>query len=744
MSDGDLARLYGRAKIGPAGEVVAGSYGTWRLTYVAGSKGVAPGGRIHMYTDSDTDWGIPQFGEPEGAEYMTLQAPPTAGIAITVVDITSLVLTVQGEGLKAGNEVVLTFGVTSGGGPGSRAQTFKEKERYFWIDVDSGDGDGSVTLPDPPYLTIIGGDAARLVVVAPSTAVVGQPFRLLVRAEDEWGNPAMQYRGTVEIQASSIDIPVTQYTLGPEDNGVWLIEGCSPSTDGVHKVTVVDSERGLNGASNPILVRVEKAQHALYWGDPHGGQIAMAEKIPDFFHYARDIAGLDFVGYQRNDHSLSKEDWVLQQEAEKEFYQPGRFVPLPGFEWSGTTDKGGHHNIYFRRHGQPIRRSSHSRVEDKSDIDTDLTHITDAYDAYRNADVAITPHVGGAHADLVYHEPTLEPALEMTSTHGSFEWFMDEALERRYRIGFIGGSDSHTGRPGTDHPGHQPRRYAKSGLAALYAEEATLESIHKALMARRCYATTGARIVVRVDADQHLMGDEYAIDTSPQISVFVAGTAPLESVELFRGREKIHSHPVDLISSRNRVRVLWDGASRKTSYSGVVWDGNLQLKGGAIKSVEEIRFDSPRSRIVDFTREAVNWHSITCGYRSGLVLELDAVKDNAKLELVINTSLISAALFGGHGERAPTRMSYAPGERVMFDVDLRELTYGPKELEIGLLDRKVTVSLAPEAGAETAEFTFADPAPEPGINPYWVRVVQADMEMAWTSPVYVDYVSSPV
>ena len=68
MSDGDLARLYGRAKIGPAEDVVAGSYGTWRLTYVAGSKGVAPGGRIRVYTDSDTDWGIPQFGEPDGAE----------------------------------------------------------------------------------------------------------------------------------------------------------------------------------------------------------------------------------------------------------------------------------------------------------------------------------------------------------------------------------------------------------------------------------------------------------------------------------------------------------------------------------------------------------------------------------------------------------------------------------------------------------------------------------------------------
>jgi len=611
------------------------------------------------------------------------------------------------------------------------------------LDVDAGDEAGFVTLPDSPHLAIIGGKAAGLVVVAPSTATAGQPFRLLVKAEDEWGNPAMQYRGTVEVRDDSVEIPEARHAFGPEDNGVWLINGCCFSKAGIHKVKVVDSESGLTGRSNPIQVSTGKTQHALYWGDPHGGQIVMAEKIPDFFRYARDVAGLDFVGYQRNDNAVSKRDWMVQQKAEKEFYQPGHFVPLPGFEWSGITSTGGHHNIYFRRHGLPIRRSSHKSLEDKSDIDTDLTHITDAYDVYRNADVAITPHVGGAHADLSYHEPTLEPALEMTSTHGSFEWFMDEALERRYRIGFIGGSDSHTGRPGTDHPGHQPRRYAKSGLAALYATEATLESIHEALTSRLCYATTGARIIVRVDADQHLMGEEYTTNTSPQISVNIAGTAPIESIELFRGREKIYSHPVDLATSRNKVRLLWEGASRKTSYSGVVWDGSLKLKGAVIKSVEKIRFDSPRSRVYDITSETLSWHSVTCGYRSGVVLELDAKEANPTLHIVVDTTLISAALFGGHGQYEPARMSRAPGERLVFDVSLQELEHGPKKLEIGLLDRRVTVSLAPESGEETAEFAFTDPEPEPGINPYWVRVVQTDMEMAWTTPVFVDYVSPP-
>ncbi len=743
MNDAGLRRLFGHATIVPTDEVIAGSYGTWRLTYLVGSKGIASGGRIRVHTDSDTDWGIPQFYDLGGADYMTLQAPRAARVAVTVESITSLLLTVHGRGLKPGDELLLTYGDVSGRGPGSRAQTFQERERYFWLDVDVGDEDGFVTLPDPPHVAIVGGRAARLVVVAPSTVVIGQPFRLLIKAEDEWGNPAKAYRGTVEAQADAVDIPVTRHSFGPEDKGVRLMEGCRSIKDGVHKVMVVDSENGLTGRSNPILSSRDSAQHTLYWGDPHGGQIAMATKIPDFFHYARDVAGIDFVGYQRNDHSLSNEDWVLQQRAESEFYRPGHFVPLPGFEWSGSTSVGGHHNVYFRRYNQPIRRSSHSGVGDKSDVGTNLTHVVDVYRAYRNEDVVITPHVGGEHADLSYHEPTLEPALEIVSTHGSFEWFLQEVLERRYKLGLIGGSDSHTGRPGTDHPGHQPRRYAKAGLTALFASQATLESIHGALKARRCYATTGARILVRVDGDHHPMGEEYATSSSPKLSVFVAGTAPLESVELFSGQEKVYDHPLGLVPTRNRVRVLWEGASRKTSYSGVVWDGSLRVTRGAIRSVDQLRFDSPRSHVFDITTDALSWHSVTCGYRSGIVLDLSGA-DEAELQIAVRTAMITGALYGGHGGENPRKMSYAPAESLVFDVSLRELARGPREVDIGVLNRKITVTLAPEPSVETTEFTFTDPSPRPGVNPYWVRIVQTDTEMAWTSPVFVDYVGPPV
>jgi len=502
---------------------------------------------------------------------------------------------------------------------------------------------------------------------------------------------------------------------------------------------VHDNTNTLKARSNPILCAEKPVTHGIFWGDPHGGQVEMATKIPDFFKYARDVAAIDFTGYQRNDHNLTPADWKLQQKAEAKFNQPGRFVPLPGFEWSGTTKEGGHHNVYFRRHHQPIRRSGHEQIENKSEIDSDLPNIVDVHKAYRCRDVVITPHVGGYQADLTYHEPTLEPAIEVTSTHGTFEWFLEDALRRGYQVGFVGGSDGYTGRPGGEYPGHLERRYAKGGYTGLYAKALTLESLLEALKARRCYATTGERMIVNLTADDHLMGDAYFSESVPQISGFVAGTAPIESIELFRGLEKIYDHPIALNRSPNRVRLLWNGASTKASYTGVIWEGSLSVSGTRIFDVECVRFDSPRSRVINKTDSSLDWYAVSCGYSSGLILTVSE-DGSGEFQVVINTTLIRAPQYGEFGDMPPMKMSYGPSDRVTFTFNKKELAAGEMEIEIGPLNRKITLSLAPGPEApETAEFTYVDKSPLPGVNPYWMRVKQTNMEMAWTSPVFLDY-----
>ena len=42
-----------------------------------------------------------------------------------------------------------------------------------------------------------------------------------------------------------------------------------------------------------------------------------------------------------------------------------------------------------------------------------------------------------------------------------------------------------------------------------------------------------------------------------------------------------------------------------------------------------------------------------------------------------------------------------------------------------------------EPNADTAEFDFTDTASAPGQSWYYVRVVQADRNMAWSSPIWI-------
>jgi hypothetical protein len=111
--------------------------------------------------------------------------------------------------------------------------------------------------------------------------------------------------------------------------------------------------------------------------------------------------------------------------------------------------------------------------------------------------------------------------------------------------------------------------------------------------------------------------------------------------------------------------------------------------------------------------------------------------------VAVSSTTVTAARYGGHGEAPPQRIAFAPADRVRLEVTPADLLQVARVIDLGILNRKISVGLAPHPGPERVDFSFRDPSPSPGINPYWVKVVQADMEMAWTSPVFVDYAPPP-
>ena len=121
-----------------------------------------------------------------------------------------------------------------------------------------------------------------------------------------------------------------------------------------------------------------------------------------------------------------------------------------------------------------------------------------------------------------------------------------QALAQGHRIGFIGGTDNHSGWP-TMHTGTQEI----CGVTGVIANELNAKSIHNALHARSCYATTGARIVAQATLNGALVGTEHELepDTERRFSISLKGTAPIERVEIVSFGCVTHAFEVEQDSS---------------------------------------------------------------------------------------------------------------------------------------------------------------------------------------------------
>ena len=137
-----------------------------------------------------------------------------------------------------------------------------------------------------------------------------------------------------------------------------------------------------------------------YWADLHGqsGETIGMGSAEAYFRYARDSAFVDMVGHQGNDFQITDAFWKKLNELTAEFDKPGKFVCLPGYEWSGNTGMGGDRNIFYRHEGRPIRRSSHILVEGQTS--TEAIYTADKlFEFLKGEDCCVIAHVGGRYAD---------------------------------------------------------------------------------------------------------------------------------------------------------------------------------------------------------------------------------------------------------------------------------------------------------------------------------------------------------
>ena len=725
-------RLIGRAWVTPDAPVVGGAWGTWRVTYEVGAYAYDERARLKIAWRFASDWAKPQFSDPGAANYATVRIDSRSEGAVPSLSyeprgqvrpwLKCLSVSVADGSLYPGDRVHVTLGERGGGGRGARAQTFRERGFEFRVFVDPFGTELYTALSPSPSFDIIGGALHRLVAVAPTTVRRGEPFEALIRAEDAWGNPCQGFDGEIALESRGAPIAglPSAVRVARGDPAVRRLLGLTLEEPASEALVV--ATHGERQAESNVIRCLGTAERKTWWADLHGqsGATVGTGTIADYYSYGRDVALLDAICHQGNDFQVTADEWRLVREETARFHEDGRYVVLLGWEWSGMTPAGGDRNVIFRGPDGPLHRTSHAEVDDTADADSDRYPLSELFaELGGRDDVLLVPHVGGRYADIVgFHDPRLEPVVEVSSDWGRFEWLLEDALRLGYRVGVVAGSDGHKGRPGASHPG-AGEFGAYGGLACLLCEELTREAVFDAVRARRCYATSlGQRIHVELEVNGLQMGAEGRAGASASVEIAgrVLGTGPLERVELFRGLERISilsPYSAGSFEGSRRYRVAWAGSRVRGRDRTTAWDGRLELSAGRILDAAPFAFDNPELGIVERRPTSVSWRSTTSGDDDGLDLTLEATPD---AELRLRTEVIDV------------------------DIPIAPLVDGTTFTQpAGGIDLRVYARRLP-ARDLTAELRVghSDDRPPLGVQPYWLRATQEDGAQAWTSPVYLD------
>jgi hypothetical protein len=244
--------------------------------------------------------------------------------------------------------------------------------------------------------------------------------------------------------------------------------------------------------------------------------------------------------------------WPGLLRALDEAHGAGRIATLPSFEWHSM--RFGDHNAYVAEADLPL-------------VDADTPAALEAALRARGHDPMVQPHhIGYASGwrgiDWDAFDPQRSPVLEIYSSHGSSE--ADDAphpygenmgfrhgpstaragLVAGHRFGFQAGTDSHDGYPG--HYGH--------GRVGLLTEGLERGQLFEALRARRTIASTGPHVAVELSLDGAGIGAVVRRREAMDLRVAVRGTDTVVRLELITGdRRGWRVRPLPVVAAASEV-----------------------------------------------------------------------------------------------------------------------------------------------------------------------------------------------
>ncbi len=495
----DIRYATGRVTLMPATPVQVNQQGRWTLVFTAGEGGWDAG--TTMYISMPQGFTAPQIDNPLSPGFVQITEKTTqADVSVAVgrvpgetkEDVNAdmgIYLFVERAQIK-NNE---TFHLVYGAGDGQAfAPSFAGLASFpVWICVDGRAlPDRFLPVKNAPVLPTVARDLGQLEVLAPSGGQAGMPLTMRVIGRDVLGNRCVGWRGwfRMESDVQGVLIPASQRNEDTTGEGALLDVGFSDRLTGVVRLRVRESDSGVVGRSNPILM----GEPTPFWGDLHACLPEDVSAHPD----------LDFILNVGTVPTLQKASFHFQTDS---------------VEGALTTPSSG-----FLRFSLPDAHSDEMLP----------SHLLEIYSCWGNRE-----HWGGQRPDI-----RLDRHPDRTA---------QGVLAQGIIAGFAAGSNSRFG-VGRDARRAEAGRGYPAGMTAVYADSLDQKDLFFALRERSCYATTGARILLQVLINEHPMGqlvevsaDEEKIMRERRIVARVYGTAPIERIEVIRNNVEICTYRGD-------------------------------------------------------------------------------------------------------------------------------------------------------------------------------------------------------
>jgi hypothetical protein len=582
---------------------------------------------------------------------------------------------------------------------------------FFVLAVDAKGDVQYKRIKDLPFLTTYPAAPDRLLLSGPSSVKKSGTFDLTLTAMDCFGNRAKDYRGTVALRPSipCKNLP-SKYTFTEKDQGNRTFLDIRPEATGYFTITAKDKENEFHAISNPMSCEFQADGYPIYFGDIHGHTILSdAVGTPEeYYWWGRNVENLDFAAL--SDHAedrsgiyeWNKEKIQWYQKAQKEYHDPGDYITFYTFEWTGGKPYG-HHNFYFRDGVSWVIPA------DKQETD----ELWEALQLLKDSTTVVIPHHPKTQVSWIQPEYKKYshriPVVEMCSNWGSSEdrilfpmgGTARDALAAGLKLGFIGSSDTHNGRAGSLH----------DGLVAVLPEKFSRKGILSALRARRCYATSGEKILLDFHINEALMGEELKIDSVPEITFQVIGTASLRTIELIRDNRIIHAWTGD--GDNPPLRLRWGWESVTVFGPPESWKGQLDIENGKFGNITPNHFEDEMDKLVSVSDTRLVWESFTRIHDVDSIEVEIANQDHATLQSKFHNTTWSVPL---------------------SELDSRTRTFSQSpQMKVLEVSRLHPLNQIRYSGR------LLDQDCPPGEHSYYLRVIQQDEEMAWSSPIWVNY-----